>query len=659
MRGVGPSGERATPAGLLARVPSWPLVWYAVLLGVTLAAKVVCLRRFYHRELDSVLSFDGEGPAGLLLRIFGMDVVEVAVGVTVLCALGHGLLRIPPSILCTLGTAAAATYGGLQVIASQQLGSYLGGESFEIFLSWTSQHPDVLASWITPAVLGVIGVGILITGLPGGWIALELRGLVGGPAWRVPSAVALAAVVAIAAFAGAQPRSREIAGAGFWSASLVQLLTTEHAPLPPVPDSDRLRAEIGGLCYPGERGEAKPWLTLAPGARRPRHVLFVSLETAPRRYYPLLEDPELETFQAMSRHALVSERHYATTPFTTWSVFSMLSGTYPPPGESMSDYGDFRSDALASVLVEHGYESVFVDSFRIDWRGADDNRSTWSNLGFQRLVEGAELGAPAGAERERAALRSAAQSLIDAHARGRRAVVFLATIRGHSPWHEKGGDAAPAKVVRRIVREFDAAFAELLATLEAAGLRDEVIVVVTGDHGLRYGDEYEALGEQPGDLEIAFNVPLLIYAPGLFPAQVRLPHLSSHVDLVPTLFDLLGIESRGMIHHGQSLLASGLEARATFFVNRRLVPVDAYHWSGRFVTWNRLTGHTETASRADRRDARPFDSHAADVQELPAALRDPPAFLGRLGPLLRLTAAYQVARRAGTAPAPGEIAAAR
>jgi hypothetical protein len=450
-------------------------------------------------------------------------------------------------------------------------------------------------------------------------------------------------VFAISALA--LPPTKEVAGRGFWSASLAQLVRSQHEPLPPAPEAERLRTEITSLFHPAGASPAGRLVEIDPSRRRPRHVLVVSLETAARRYYPIADNPEFPAFHAMSQRAIVSERHYSTMPFTTWAVFSILSGTYPPLEERVSKYGDFRADALGSALVERGFETTYIDSYQIDWRRGQNNRGMIRNLGFLEMVEGADLGTQDTEERERRALRLATGRLLDAHARGARAAIFLCTIRGHSPWRPAPGSGAkPIDVVHDIAHDFDALFAETLAALRGAGMEDEVILVVTGDHGLRYGEEYESLGAEPGDLEAAFNVPLLIHAPGVLSTQVRVPYLSSHVDIVPTLFDLMGIDTAPMVHHGRSLLDGALAGRATFFVNRGLVPVDAYHWSGRFFTFNQLTGHTEVATRADRIDARPFGMVAADTRGLPPALRDPETFLARLGPLLRLTIAYEVAR---------------
>ena len=138
--------------------------------------------------------------------------------------------------------------------------------------------------------------------------------------------------------------------------------------------------------------------------------------------------------------------------------------------------------------------------------------------------------------------------------------------------------------------------------LEARRLREEVIIVVTGDHGPRFLDELASLGEDLGHGDATFNVPLLVYAPGLLSRQVRLPHVTSHVDITPTLLYLVGLEPEHFLFHGGNVLDGRLRERVTYLMGAGLYPVDGLHWRGRMVTVNRVTG--EVRSRPRDREAR-------------------------------------------------------
>ena len=193
---------------------------------------------------------------------------------------------------------------------------------------------------------------------------------------------------------------------------------------------------------------------------------------------------------------------------------------------------------------------------------------------------------------------------------------MVATAIGHSPWNARAKDQhlPGAARLHAIAKLFDGLLGELLASLKEHGLDDDVLIVVTGDHGLRYSAEFESLGEEPGHGDAEFNVPFLLYAPGLFERQVRLSEVTSHVDITPTLLSLLGMHDERWMQHGMSMLDPRIADRMTFMLNAGLSPVDGFHWRGSHYTVNHLTGEVrvrrDEGSRALRNSAAD-DSHGA------------------------------------------------
>jgi hypothetical protein len=81
-----------------------------------------------------------------------------------------------------------------------------------------------------------------------------------------------------------------------------------------------------------------------------------------------------------------------------------------------------------------------------------------------------------------------------------------------------------------------------------------------------------------------------LYGPGLFEKQIRLPYVTSHVDIAPTLLALTGIQNDSWLHHGTNMLDQRLRDRATFMMNTNLSPVSGFRWNGCHYTLNDLTG---------------------------------------------------------------------
>ena len=88
----------------------------------------------------------------------------------------------------------------------------------------------------------------------------------------------------------------------------------------------------------------------------------------------------------------------------------------------------------------------------------------------------------------------------------------------------------------------DAAIGRILDALAASGLADDTIVVFTSDHGDLLGAHGGLQQKWYNAFDEAIRVPLLVKGPGIVadPAGIHVP--TSHVDLVPTLLGLAGID---------------------------------------------------------------------------------------------------------------------
>ena len=75
------------------------------------------------------------------------------------------------------------------------------------------------------------------------------------------------------------------------------------------------------------------------------------------------------------------------------------------------------------------------------------------------------------------------------------------------------------------------------------GRLDKTLIVILGDHGLRTRREYPPFHAGTLD-DVTFHVPLVLYAPGVVESTVRIPWMTSHIDIAPSVLDLLGIQDR-------------------------------------------------------------------------------------------------------------------
>jgi arylsulfatase len=103
------------------------------------------------------------------------------------------------------------------------------------------------------------------------------------------------------------------------------------------------------------------------------------------------------------------------------------------------------------------------------------------------------------------------------------------------------------------LRYSDWAVGELIKQLQASGLLDKTLLIVTADHGEAFG-EHAHVWHGRSVYDEACHIPLLMRFPGSQLAGSRIRALTESVDMLPTIFDLLGARYPAQGIQGRSLL---------------------------------------------------------------------------------------------------------
>ncbi len=95
----------------------------------------------------------------------------------------------------------------------------------------------------------------------------------------------------------------------------------------------------------------------------------------------------------------------------------------------------------------------------------------------------------------------------------------------------------------------------LMAELHGRGRADDTVVIVTADHGGMTGD-HRQFNKGPLMYEDVYHVPFLVHTPWLAvpPGGRRVPGLTSHVDVLPTIAEIAGLSPAPRSGIGRSLL---------------------------------------------------------------------------------------------------------
>ncbi|MDP6607246.1 MAG: sulfatase-like hydrolase/transferase [Dehalococcoidia bacterium] len=288
---------------------------------------------------------------------------------------------------------------------------------------------------------------------------------------------------------------------------------------------------------------SRPVAIPAPGALRGSNLLLITVDTlrADRVGAPGLTP----TLDALGESGLRFTHVYAHAPVTLPSHSSIMTGLVPPV-HGVRDNGSFRlSEAhvtLAERLGAAGYDTgAFIGAFVLDSRfGLEQGFAEYDDR-FDEVA------------------RSFAANFVQRRAPDvlRRAADWIEAVHdpadpgaGASPWfawahlfdpHDPY-DAPEQRVADPYDNEVaftDAAIGRFLTQLRQAGALEETLIVVTSDHGESLGDH----GEPTHGLfayDATLRVPLILSGPGISPDVRETP--ASHVDLLPTILDLLGLD---------------------------------------------------------------------------------------------------------------------
>jgi arylsulfatase A-like enzyme len=319
----------------------------------------------------------------------------------------------------------------------------------------------------------------------------------------------------------------------------------------------------------------------APRAAAVRNVVVVVLESTGARYLGLYGSPYATTphLSAEAAHAVVYERAYANVGFTANALVALTLSVHPYMTwrEYTQEHPEFPGTTAAEVLRERGYRTAFLTSGFVEYanqdafladRGYDEVRD------FRGLDAGEPINSWGGGD---AVLVDRTLQWIDRD----RSRPFYATVwtqQAHHPY-----DPAPGQPVvdffatgprpeddydlgryLNAVADVDRALGRLFAGLRERGLDDETLVVVTGDHGEAFGEPHATWGHGFRLYDEGVRVPLVLWSPVLFPQGRRSDTVAGHVDVAPTVLDLLGFEAPDG-WEGRSLFADRRPGRAYFY----------------------------------------------------------------------------------------------
>lgn len=282
---------------------------------------------------------------------------------------------------------------------------------------------------------------------------------------------------------------------------------------------------------------------LPAGARRP-NILMIVLESW---RFDTMSEAVSPSMHALSRRSSVFLQHFSSGNSTPHGIFGLFYGIHPTYWAAVkANSAVIDNPVLIDVLKDHGYAfGIYADS-QFDRHKIKD--TTFRGIEVHEAFAGATTDA-----KDQDMTTQLIEFMEARHREGRPAFGFAFYKSTHYGYHYPPETARflpfrklnyPLRVeedvplylnhYRNAVRYVDGLVGQIVRRLEASGLLDDTIVIVTSDHGEEFNDNRAGYWGHCGNFtEYQTRVPFMMYVPGQPPRRVT--QRTIHSDVPTTL----------------------------------------------------------------------------------------------------------------------------
>jgi phosphoglycerol transferase MdoB-like AlkP superfamily enzyme len=367
----------------------------------------------------------------------------------------------------------------------------------------------------------------------------------------------------------------------------------------------------------------RPARPAQPKSWRPRNLILVVLESTGARWLSLYGSKYATTpvLDAEAAHALVFDNFYCHVGLTANSMAAISLSIFPYMTwrEYTQEYPKYPGKTLADVFHALGRRTAFLHSGDLRYVGQDQ---FLQNRGFEVMQDVRDLSP----DHQVSSWGGEDRILVDGlfrwidKAPHKPFYVMAWTIQSHHPYEPSPGqepidffhgDVPPDDYdlgrYLNTVHEVDRQLGRLFDGLRRRGLAEETLVAITGDHGECFGDPHRTWGHGARVYQEGVNVPFILWNPRLYPKGQRAATIGGHVDVNPTLLDVMGLPPVKS-WQGRSLFDPGRAPRTYFYAAN-----DDYLFGVREANWKYI--YNATRAKDELYDLGADPTEQADVSE--------------------------------------------
>ncbi|MCP4136133.1 MAG: sulfatase-like hydrolase/transferase [bacterium] len=311
------------------------------------------------------------------------------------------------------------------------------------------------------------------------------------------------------------------------------------------------------------------------------NIILYFFESTPTKYLDIkINDKYVTpTLHRLAANSLYAKNHYANFPLSANAMLSILSSSYEHNTKDLviQQHPDIKLLTIPEILKKQGYRTSLIHTGGLRYAG---QRRFLKNRKFDQIIEYNDLikippynyHVGWGVD-ERAMIKPG----IDFIKKDRNKPFFITylPVNPHHPYkipHKKyqitGKIPANLDYKKRNWLNYlnslhyaDAALGELVDALEKEGLMENTLFFLFSDHGEAFYQHRKNYNHPFYIYEENVHVPFMIYSKQFFKKRLDYTAVTRHIDILPTIQDILDIPARKE-QEGKSILAAGNEQLA-------------------------------------------------------------------------------------------------
>ncbi len=291
-----------------------------------------------------------------------------------------------------------------------------------------------------------------------------------------------------------------------------------------------------------------PKINLPP---RKYNIIVYMMEGVPLRMMnELMSKGHMPNIQEIFSQSVLFRHYYPTAADSTKGMFSILTSIYPFPGykKIIKSAPSFTCQSLPQILEKNGYRTFVITSGSFEW----DYIRFFLNKHFQVVVDESKMAATK--EYSRFSWGLDDQFLVDqldmvlSRSEGPFFIILIPT-NSHHPYFTPNNkfnlypEIGLNNKLKNSICYQDNIIGKIGEVLARHEIADDTVTILTSDHSIRYDyDKGKKRGSphiSPGEDQNA--IPLVIHHGTI--KQSFSDIISSHVDIAPTVLNILGLET--------------------------------------------------------------------------------------------------------------------